>query len=121
VPIPISSSPADVSLIQRLPTDASRRPSEPHLFQLMVERFRTMPKATIAMIRHRAAAAASSCCRATCAARSGVRSWRSRKSRSASSGRQRHAAAAASGGPRPGAEIVLGCDDIPADVAERWG
>jgi enoyl-CoA hydratase/carnithine racemase len=41
---------ADVSLIQALPQDDTERHAEPGAFQAMVDRFRTMPKATIAVI-----------------------------------------------------------------------
>ena len=41
---------ADVTLIQALPTDDTTRHSKPSGFQAMVDRFRTMPKATIAVI-----------------------------------------------------------------------
>ena len=40
---------ADVSLILRLPATAEQA-TEPSFFQTMVDRFRTMPKATIAVI-----------------------------------------------------------------------
>lgn len=41
---------ADVTLLQSLPTDDDTLHDEPSLFQTVVERFRTMPKATIAVI-----------------------------------------------------------------------
>jgi enoyl-CoA hydratase/carnithine racemase len=41
---------ADVSLIQQLPTDDTARHDDLDPFQAMVERFRTMPKATIAVL-----------------------------------------------------------------------
>ena len=41
---------ADVTLIQRLPTDDTARHAELERFHAVVDRFRTMPKATIAVI-----------------------------------------------------------------------
>jgi enoyl-CoA hydratase/carnithine racemase len=41
---------ADVELILTLTAEAQRNDEEPSGFQLMVDRFRTMPKATIALI-----------------------------------------------------------------------
>ena len=41
---------ADITLIQSLPTDDDTLHDEPSRFQTMVDRFRTMPKATIAVI-----------------------------------------------------------------------
>ena len=90
----------------------------------MVDRMRTMPKATIAKIEGtRAAAAASSSSRATCASpRSEVPCWHSPRSRSASSpaAAARSACRGSSAAARA-LEIILGCDDVPADLAERWG
>jgi enoyl-CoA hydratase/carnithine racemase len=115
---------ADVSLIQRLPTDASRRPSEPHLFQLMVERFRTMPKATIAMIEGIARGGGSEFV-LSCDMRFGAlgRAVLAQPEVAlgiipGGSGTQRLPRLV---GRARALEIVLGCDDIPADVAERWG
>lgn len=45
---------ADVQLIQMLPSEPPAKPSEPSGFHRMVERFRTMPKATIGVIEGRA-------------------------------------------------------------------
>jgi len=41
---------ADVDLIRNLPTDVTERPTELNMFHRMAERFRTMPKATIGKI-----------------------------------------------------------------------
>lgn len=41
---------ADVELIRSMPTDDTEKPTELHVFYQMVERFRTMPKATIGKI-----------------------------------------------------------------------
>jgi enoyl-CoA hydratase/carnithine racemase len=45
---------ADVNLIQMLPAEAPPKPTEPSGFHRMVDRFRTMPKATIGKIEGRA-------------------------------------------------------------------
>ena len=45
---------ADVNLILRLPREPQSPPTELPLFQAMADRFRTMPKATIAVIEGRA-------------------------------------------------------------------
>src|SRR2546426_2435945 len=45
---------ADVGLIQRLPTTPPPKPTSLGFFHAMVDRFRTMPKATIAKIEGRA-------------------------------------------------------------------
>jgi enoyl-CoA hydratase/carnithine racemase len=115
---------ADVSLIQRLPTDASRRPEEPSFFQAMVERFRTMPKATIAKIEGIARGGGSEFA-LSCDMRFGAL------------GRAVLAQPEVALGILPGGsgtqrlprllgraralEVILGCEDVPADLAERWG
>ncbi len=78
---------ADVSLIQQLPTDDTERHDDLGLFHAMVERFRTMPKATIAVLEGiTRGAAVSSRCPSTCASPPWVRpSSRNRRSPSASS------------------------------------
>src|SRR5437763_16712303 len=70
------SAHADVALIQTLPTTVPPKATRLGLFHAMVDRFRTMPKATIGRSRAgRAAGGASSSSRSTCAsARSGARS-----------------------------------------------
>jgi enoyl-CoA hydratase/carnithine racemase len=115
---------ADVTLIQRLPTDASRRPSEPHVFQLMTERFRTMPKATIALIEGIARGGGSEFV-LSCDMRFGAlgRAVLAQPEVGlgiipGGSGTQRLPRLVGRG---RALEIVLGCDDIPAEVAERWG
>ena len=45
---------ADVSMIEQLPRDVREKPATPHGFHRMVDRFRTMPKATIGKIEGRA-------------------------------------------------------------------
>lgn len=44
----------DIEAILRMPTEPQPRPAEPGLFHQMVDRFRTMPKATIAKLEGRA-------------------------------------------------------------------
>ena len=115
---------ADVSLIQRLPTDARQRPSEPHLFQLMVERFRTMPKATIVMIEGIARGGGSEFV-LSCDMRFGAlgRAILAQPEVAlgiipGGSGTQRLPRLVGRG---RALEIILGCDDVSADVAEQWG
>lgn len=92
------SAHADVTLIQAIPTDDTSLHVELTGFQAMVDRFRTMPKATIAVIEGIAAAAgASSPCRATCGSpRWSARCWPNPRCRSGPS----PAVAAPSGCPR---------------------
>jgi enoyl-CoA hydratase/carnithine racemase len=115
---------ADVSLIQRLPTDASRRPEEPSFFQAMVERFRTMPKVTIARIEGIARGGGSEFA-LSCDLRFGAlgRAVLAQPEVAlgiipGGSGTQRLPRLV---GRARALEIILGCEDIPADVAERWG
>src|SRR5438552_6573859 len=70
---------ADVALIRTLPITVPPKPTRLGLFHAMVDRFRTMPKATIGKLEGRArGGGASSSSRSTCASgRSGGRSWRS--------------------------------------------
>ena len=115
---------ADVRLIQQLPAEAPPRPTSLGFFHVMVERFRTMPKATIAKIEGRARGGGSelvlSC-----------------DLRFAALGRAVLAQPEVAVGIIPGGsgtqrlprlvgraralEVILSCDDVPADLAERWG
>ena len=114
---------ADVNLILRLP--ASDAPaSEPSFFQAMVDRFRTMPKATIAVLE--------GVCRG-----GGSELALSMDMRFAALGRALLGQPEVAVGIIPGGsgtqrlprlvgrsralEIALGCDDFPADLAERYG
>jgi enoyl-CoA hydratase/carnithine racemase len=115
---------ADVSLIQRLPRDVPPRSSELGLFHAMVDRFRTMPKATIAKLEGRARGG-------------GSELVLSLDMRFAALGRAVLAQPEVALGIIPGGsgtqrlprlmgrgralEVILGCDDFPADVAERYG
>jgi enoyl-CoA hydratase/carnithine racemase len=114
---------ADVNLILRLPAPAAP-PTEPSFFQAMVDRFRTMPKATIAVIE--------GICRG-----GGSELALSMDMRFAALGRAVLGQPEVAVGILPGGsgtqrlprlvgrsralEIVLGADDFPADVAERYG
>jgi len=115
---------ADVALIQTLPTTPPPRPTRLGLFQAMVDRFRTMPKATIGKIEGRARGG-------------GSEFLLSLDMRFAALGRAVLAQPEVALGIIPGGsgtqrlprlvgrgralEIVLGCDDFPADLAERYG
>jgi enoyl-CoA hydratase/carnithine racemase len=115
---------ADVRLIQRLPTTPPPKPTELGLFHAMVDRFRTMPKATIGVIEGIARGG-------------GSELLLSLDMRFAALGRARLAQPEVALGIIPGGsgtqrlprmvgraralEIILGCEDIEADLAERWG
>jgi len=114
---------ADVRLILSLPA-AVRPAAEPSFFQAMVDRFRTMPKATIAVIE--------GICRG-----GGSELVLSMDMRFAALGRAVLGQPEVAVGILPGGsgtqrlprlvgrsralEIVLGADDFPADLAERYG
>ncbi len=115
---------ADVTLIAALPTDDTGPHDEPGLFQSMVDRFRTMPKATIAVIEGIARGGGSelvlSC-----------------DMRFAALGKAVLAQPEVAVGIIPGGtgtqrlpglvgrgralEIILGAGDIDAETADRWG
>jgi enoyl-CoA hydratase/carnithine racemase len=115
---------ADVGLILQLPREPQPRPTEPSVFQTMVDRFRTMPKATIAIIEGRARGG-------------GSEFVLSMDMRFAARGRAMLSQPEVALGIIPGGsgtqrlprlvgraralEIVLGANDIDADTAERWG
>ena len=115
---------ADVTLIQALPADDTMRHSEPSAFQAMVDRFRTMPKATIAVIEGIARGGGSELAL-------------SFDMRFAAIGRAVLAQPEVAVGIIPGGsgtqrlhrlvgrgralEIVLGCGDIDAETAAHWG
>src|SRR6185369_6152457 len=115
---------ADVTLIQQLPRQVTTKPTRLGPFHAMVERFRTMPKATIGKIEGRARGG-------------GSELLLSLDMRFAALGRAVLSQPEVALGIIPGGsgtqrlprlvgraralEIVLGCDDIPADLAERWG
>ncbi|MDQ1457929.1 MAG: hypothetical protein QOH28_3549 [Actinomycetota bacterium] len=115
---------ADVTLIQALPTDDTARHPELGGFQAMVDRFRTMPKATIVILEGIARGGGSELAL-------------SFDMRFAAIGRAILAQPEVAVGIIPGGsgtqrlhrlvgraralEIVLGCDDIDADTAAQWG
>lgn len=115
---------ADVQLILSLPRDASEPPKEPSIFQQMVDRFRTMPKATIALIE--------GICRG-----GGSELVLSMDMRFAALGKAVLAQPEVMVGIIPGGsgtqrlprlmgrgralEVILGADDFSAEQAERYG
>jgi enoyl-CoA hydratase/carnithine racemase len=115
---------ADLNLILQLPSEPQEPPSELPFFTAMVERFRTMPKITIAVIEGRARGG-------------GSELVLSMDMRFAALGRARLAQPEVALGIIPGGggtqrlprlvgrsralEVIAGCDDIDAEVAERWG
>jgi enoyl-CoA hydratase/carnithine racemase len=115
---------ADVSLIQALPKDAPPRQEGLGFFHAMVDRFRTMPKATIAKIEGRARGG-------------GSEFVLSMDMRFASRGKAFLSQPEVALGIIPGGsgtqrlprligraralEVILGCEDVPADLAERYG
>jgi enoyl-CoA hydratase/carnithine racemase len=115
---------ADVTLIQALPVEDTTRHDEPSPFQAMVDRFRTMPKATIAVIEGVARGGGSELAL-------------SFDMRFAALGRAVLAQPEVAVGLLPGGsgtqrlpalvgrgralEIVLGGHDVDAATADRWG
>jgi enoyl-CoA hydratase/carnithine racemase len=115
---------ADVNLILQLPHEEQPAPTELPLFTAMADRFRTMSKVTIAVIEGRARGGGSELVLAM-------------DLRFAASGRARLSQPEVAVGIIPGGggtqrlprlvgraralEIVLGCDDVDAETAERWG
>ncbi len=115
---------ADVNLILSLPDEAPPRPTEPSFFQQMVDRFRSMPKVTIAQIE--------GICRG-----GGSELVLSMDMRFAALGKAVLSQPEVALGILPGGsgtqrlprimgrgralEVVLGAQDFPADLAERYG
>jgi enoyl-CoA hydratase/carnithine racemase len=115
---------ADVALIQTLPTTVPLKATRLGLFHAMVDRFRTMPKATIGKIEGRARGG-------------GSEFLLSLDMRFAAIGRAVLAQPEVGLGIIPGGsgtqrlprlmgrgralEIVLGCEDFSAELAERYG
>ena len=114
----------DVGVILQLPTEVPPKEETLGFFHAMVDRFRTMPKVTIAKIEGRARGG-------------GSEFVLSLDMRFASLGRAVLSQPEVSIGIIPGGsgtqrlprvmgraralEVVLGCDDLPADLAERYG
>ena len=115
---------ADVALIQRLPSGVLQPDAPLPFFSAVVERFRTMPKATIAVIEGRARGG-------------GSELTLSMDMRFGAVGRTILGQPEVALGILPGGtgtqrlprligrarahEVILGCDDIDAETAERWG
>ena len=115
----------DVTLIQTFPTTAPVEPAtRPNAFQIMCENLRTMPKATIAVVEGRVGGGGSELA-LSCDMRFAKRS-------AAVFSQPEVALGIIPGGsgtvrlPRligrsRALEVILGCDDIDADLAEAWG
>ena len=115
---------ADVELILAGSEETREAPKEPSFFQQMVDRFRTMPKATIALIE--------GICRG-----GGSEFVLSMDMRFAALGKAALAQPEVAVGIIPGGsgtqrlprlmgrgralEVILGCEDFPAELAERYG
>ena len=115
---------ADVGLILQLPQEEQAKPTELPLFTAMIDRFRTMPKASIAVIEGRARGGGSELVLGM-------------DMRFAARGRAVLAQPEVAVGIIPGGggtqrlpplvgrgralEVILGCGDIDAETAERWG
>jgi enoyl-CoA hydratase/carnithine racemase len=115
---------ADVAMIEQLPRDVREKPATPHGFHRMVDRFRTMPKATIGKVEGRARGG-------------GSELLLSLDMRFGALGRAILSQPEVALGILPGGsgtqrlprlvgraralEIILGCEDFPADLAERYG
>ncbi|HXJ34466.1 MAG TPA: enoyl-CoA hydratase/isomerase family protein [Candidatus Eisenbacteria bacterium] len=115
---------ADVELIRTLPTTAPPKPSKLGFFHAMVDRMRTMPKATIAKIEGIARGGGSEFV-LSCDMRFGAlgRCVLAQPEVAlgiipGGSGTQRLPRLV---GRARALEIILGCEDVPADLAERWG
>ena len=115
---------ADVELIQTLPAKAPPKPTKLGFFHEMVDRMRTMPKATIAKIEGIARGGGSEFV-LSCDMRFGALGKCVLAQPEVAlgiipggSGTQRLPRLV---GRARALEIILGCDDVPADVAERWG
>jgi len=115
---------ADVALIQHLPRDIVAKPTELGIFHAMVDRFRTMPKATMAKLEGRARGG-------------GSEFVLSLDMRFAALDRAVLAQPEVALGIIPGGsgtqrlprlmgrgralEVILGCEDFSAETAERYG
>src|SRR5438445_6936316 len=115
---------ADVALIQTLPTAVPPKATRLGLFHAMVDRFRTMPKATIGKVEGRARGG-------------GSEFLLSLDLRFGALGRAILAQPEVALGIIPGGsgtqrlprligraralEVILGCEDVSAELAERWG
>ena len=113
----------DVRVIQQLPTDALPS-TELNAFQLMCEAFRTMPKATIAVIEGRVGGGGSELalsCDMRFAALDRAVFNQPEVALGIIPGGSGTVRLGRLVGRSRALEVVLGCDDIPAATAERWG
>src|SRR5262245_15537527 len=113
----------DVGLILRIPTDLPE-PTELNDFHAMCETFRTMPKATIAVVEGRAGGGGSEFA-LSCDMRFAARDTAIFNQPEVAlgiipggSGTQRLARLV---GRSRALEIILSCDDVDAELAEQWG
>lgn len=113
-----------MKLIEQLPADVGTKPTELGFFHALVDRFRTMPKATIAQVDGIARGGGSELV-LSCDMRFGALGKTVLAQPEVGlgvipggSGTQRLPRLV---GRARALEIVLGCDDVPADLAERWG
>src|SRR5881398_3171197 len=111
---------ADVALIQTLPTTVPPKATRLGLFHAMVDRFRTMPKATIGKIEGRARGGGSEFLLSLAMRFGAIRSQPEVAIGiiPGGSGTQRLPRLV---GRSRALEIVLGCEDFPAELAERYG
>ena len=115
---------ADVSLIQQLPSVAPPKPAQPSPFQQMVERFRTLPLATIGMLEGRARGGGSEFLLSLDMRFAAIgRAWLGQPEVAlgiipGGGGTQRLPRLMGRG---RALEAILGCDDFDAELAERYG
>jgi enoyl-CoA hydratase/carnithine racemase len=115
---------ADLQLIQALPRDVTERSSEPSLIHVLMEQWRTLPQVTIAQIEGRARGGGSEFVLALDLRFAALeRAFLSQPEVSigiipGGGGTQRLPRLIGRG---RALEVVLGCEDFPADLAERYG
>ncbi len=113
----------DVGLIVHMPTDMPE-PTEPHDFDRMCENFRTMPKATIAVIEGRAGGGGSElalACDMRFAMRGGAVFNQPEVALGIVPGAGGTVRLPRLIGRSRALEVILGSNDIDADTAEKWG
>ena len=115
---------ADVELIRSLPTDDSEKPTELHIFYQLVERFRTMPKATIGKIAGIARGGGSEFLLSLDMRFAAIGPTKLSQPEVAlgifPTGSGTHRLPNLIGRSRA-LEVMLGCDDFTAEEAERYG
>ena len=115
----------DVSLILRFPTERDPAAAEqPNPFHVMCETLRTMPKATIAVIEGRVGGGGSELalsCDMRFARRGGAVFNQPEVALGILPGGSGTVRLPRLIGRSRALEVVLGCDDVDADLAERWG